>query len=96
MQQLQHQQRSAVRWGGCAPVGTSYCCHPVRQQKRSSKLHIAAAASVEQQTNAGVDHSQLIAPDATQLIGNTPMVSLLLMRLVYMQDRLRLYCRNNL
>lgn len=72
MQQLQQQQRASVRCS--SRVGTGYCCHQARQQKRAGRLHIAAAASVEQQIDSGVDHLQLIAPDATQLIGNTPMV----------------------
>jgi hypothetical protein len=72
MHQLQQQQRAAVRCS--SRVGTGYCCYQARQQKRSGRLHIAAAASVEQQIDSGVDHLHLIAPDATQLIGNTPMV----------------------
>jgi len=73
MQQLQHQQRSGVRWHSGVRDGTGYCCHIARQHRRSS--HVVSAASVEQQVGSDVDHLKLIAPDATQLIGNTPMVS---------------------
>lgn len=69
MQQLQ-QHRCNVR-----PSSRVASSVPLRQQRPAgSRLHIAAAASVEQQIDTGVGSTHLIAPDATQLIGNTPMV----------------------
>jgi hypothetical protein len=78
-QQLQRSRGAAAR----APAASSSCTRVVRTRhasssrssSRSRQLTAAGASSVEQQQSSTADvGSLLIAPDATRLIGNTPMV----------------------
>lgn len=81
MQQLQHQHQQRSGWRSRAGNGpNSYCCNSKAAQRRSVAARrtpsvVAAAASVEQEVSSSdVDHLKMIAGDATQIIGNTPMV----------------------